>query len=56
MHLDLKTLSMLIVCMGVAWLMVATGVGKHVLEWRRRRHVCPSCGRSLDGDGCSCLD
>ena len=30
---------------GIGALMMLAGVGKHALEWRRRRRVCPSCGR-----------
>jgi hypothetical protein len=29
---------------GVAYLMVLSGVGKSLLDWKRRR-TCPSCGR-----------
>jgi formate dehydrogenase maturation protein FdhE len=34
-----------------AWLMMQAGLAKNALEWRRKRHVCPSCGRH---DGCNC--
>jgi len=34
-----------------AWLMMKAGLAKNVLEFKRRRFTCPSCGRS---DGCSC--
>lgn len=34
-----------------AWLMTKAALGKNALELKRRRHVCPSCGRH---DGCSC--
>ncbi len=30
--------------MGVGYLMVLSGVGKSMLDWKRRR-TCPSCGR-----------
>ena len=39
---------------GVAVLMLLAGVEKHALEWRRRRRICPSCGRRLDGWACGC--
>ena len=29
------------------------GVQKSALEWKRRRHICPSCGRDLRS-GCAC--
>jgi NADH pyrophosphatase NudC (nudix superfamily) len=35
-------------------LMALTGVGKHGLEWRQRRRICPSCGRELRGGFCRC--
>jgi hypothetical protein len=31
--------------MGIGWLMTRVGLAKHGLEERRRRRVCPSCGR-----------
>jgi hypothetical protein len=33
------------------WLMTKAGLSKNALELKRRRVVCPSCGRH---DGCSC--
>jgi hypothetical protein len=39
---------------GVGALMLLAGVQKHALEWRRRRRICPSCGRQLEGGACSC--
>jgi hypothetical protein len=38
--------------MGVAWTMVYSGVSKHALELKRRRRICPSCGRHIDGAVC----
>jgi hypothetical protein len=38
---------------GVGYLMTLAGVNKSALEWKRRRRVCPSCGRHLDGRVCS---
>jgi hypothetical protein len=37
---------------GAAFLMMVAGVQKRALEWRRRRRVCPSCGRRIDGPTC----
>jgi formate dehydrogenase maturation protein FdhE len=34
-----------------AWLMMKAGLAKNMLEPRRRRVACPSCGRH---DGCTC--
>lgn len=37
--------------MAAAWLMTKAGLAKNMLEPKRRRAVCPSCGRH---DGCRC--
>jgi formate dehydrogenase maturation protein FdhE len=37
--------------MAAAWLMTKAGLAKNMLEPKRRRVVCPSCGRH---DGCRC--
>lgn len=37
---------------GAAFLMTFAGVQKRALEWRRRRRVCPSCGRRIEGRTC----
>jgi hypothetical protein len=37
--------------MGVGYVMLYAGTTKNALEWKRKRHVCPSCGRH---DSCSC--
>jgi hypothetical protein len=36
---------------GAAWLMMKAGLAKNALELKRRRVICPSCGRQ---DGCTC--
>jgi hypothetical protein len=36
---------------GAAWLMMKAGLGKNMLELKRRRITCPSCGRQQP---CSC--
>jgi hypothetical protein len=37
---------------GVGWLMVELGVGKKLLERKRSRRICPSCGRDATTCGC----
>jgi hypothetical protein len=32
--------------------MVKAGLGKNALELRRRRRICPSCGRLISGRRC----
>ncbi len=39
---------------GVGFLMLVSGVQKSALEWKRRRRLCPSCGRQLERRVCSC--
>jgi hypothetical protein len=36
------------------FLMLLSGVQKSALEWRRRRRLCPSCGRQIEGRTCAC--
>jgi hypothetical protein len=38
----------------VGWFMLTAGLRKSALELRRRRRVCPSCGRELQAAGCGC--
>lgn len=44
----------LFVAAGVGAWMALAGVHKSALEWRKRRHRCPSCGRYVDGRTCGC--
>jgi len=39
---------------GVGLLMALAGVQKNALEWRRRRRICPACGRERRGHACAC--
>jgi hypothetical protein len=39
--------------LGIGWLMALAGLQKSALEWRRRRRVCPSCGREIQARVCS---
>ena len=38
--------------MAVGWTMTFSGLKKHMLELKRRKRTCPSCGRSIDGPVC----
>jgi hypothetical protein len=38
---------------GAGWLMLQSGVFKNMLERRRARRTCPSCGRYSHVCGCS---
>jgi hypothetical protein len=37
----------------IGYLMTFAGLQKNALEFRRRRRVCPSCGREIHGRTCS---
>ena len=51
-HLDAQIFALMALTTGVGWLMVESGVFKNLLERRRERRVCPSCGR--DANTCRC--
>jgi formate dehydrogenase maturation protein FdhE len=51
MTLDPHAALILTLASVAAWLMMQAGLAKNALEFRRKRHVCPSCGRQ---DDCSC--
>jgi hypothetical protein len=42
---------MIAIASAAAWLMMQAGLAKNVLELRRKRPACPSCGRH---DRCTC--
>jgi hypothetical protein len=39
--------------MAIGYTMFFTGLKKHALELKRRKRVCPSCGRIIAGRVCS---
>ena len=53
MHLDLHLVIAVITTLGAAWLMITAGLQKSALEHRKRRRVCPSCGREIQSRVCS---
>jgi hypothetical protein len=42
-----------VLTLGVGWVMAMAGVQKSALEWRRRRRICPSCGREIHARVCT---
>jgi hypothetical protein len=48
-----QTITLIFSTTGIGYLMVKAGLGKHALERRRRRRVCPSCGREIHGRVCN---
>ncbi len=55
MPADPHTAALFLSITGVGVLMAFSGVFKSVLEWRRPRRICPSCGRHVGSRGaCAC--
>jgi hypothetical protein len=48
----LAQLTSLVAVAAVGWTMVASGKTKRMLETKRRRRRCPSCGRTIEGRTC----
>jgi NADH pyrophosphatase NudC (nudix superfamily) len=53
MELDPNIAVVAVVTSGIGYLMVVTGIGKSMLEWRRPTRLCPGCGRTLTARVCS---
>ena len=53
MTLDPHIAMLTVLSLGVGWVMAIAGVQKSALEWRRRRRICPSCGREMDARVCA---
>ena len=53
MHLDPHVAIAAVTTLGAAWLMIVAGLQKSALERRRRRRVCPSCGREIQARVCA---
>jgi len=51
--LDPHVMSLAVATLGVGWLMAYAGLSKSALELKRRRRVCPSCGRRIEARVCS---
>jgi hypothetical protein len=52
-HPDPQILTLMALTSGAGWLMFEAGVFKHLLDRRRERRVCPSCGRYSQSCACS---
>ena len=53
MPLDPHALVICTATLGVGWLMTLAGLQKSALELKRRRRVCPSCGRHISARVCT---
>jgi hypothetical protein len=52
-HANPEIVLLMALTCGAGWLMIEAGIVKNLLERRRERRVCPSCGRQADSCGCS---
>jgi len=53
MRVDPHIATLAVLSLGVGWVMAIAGVQKSALEWRRRRRICPSCGREIHARFCT---
>ena len=53
MHLDTHVAIAVVATLGAGWLMMQAGLAKSALELRRKKRVCPSCGREIQADVCA---
>ena len=51
-HADPQIVMLMALTSGAGWLMLQSGVFKNMLERRRDRRMCPSCGRYNHTCGC----
>jgi hypothetical protein len=51
MHLNLQLVMLMALTTAIGWLMIESGVVKNMLDRRRDRRVCPSCGRDATSCG-----
>ena len=53
MHLDPHIAIGIATSLAAGWLMMVAGLQKSALEQRRRKRVCPSCGREIHARVCA---
>jgi hypothetical protein len=53
MTLDPQLVMVAALTMAVGYTMLVSGLAKQMLEPKRRRRVCPSCGREISGAVCN---
>jgi hypothetical protein len=57
MHLDPNIALLIPITCVIGYLMTVAGLNKSALELKRRRRVCPSCGRAIQARVCpSCTN
>ncbi len=52
MHLDPNIALLITITCGIGYLMTVAGLSKRALELKRRRRLCPSCGREIRARVC----
>jgi hypothetical protein len=50
--LDPQLSTLFALTMGIGYLMIQSGLQKSLLEWRKRKRHCPSCGRQTTVCAC----
>jgi formate dehydrogenase maturation protein FdhE len=53
MTLDPHLITIAVATLVVGWLMTIAGLQKSALELKKRRRICPSCGRQISSRVCS---
>jgi hypothetical protein len=53
MHLDPHVAIAAVSTLAAGWLMITAGLEKSALERRRRKRICPSCGREIQARVCA---
>ena len=53
MHLDPHVTIAAVSTLAAGWLMITAGLEKSALERRRRKRICPSCGRQIQARVCT---
>jgi NADH pyrophosphatase NudC (nudix superfamily) len=51
--IDPQTLNTIAFSTGIALMMVLSGLGKNMLEVKKKRRICPSCGHQIHGRVCN---
>ena len=51
--MTIQTMILLSSTTGIGFMMVLSGLQKNALEFKKRRRICPSCGREIRGRTCS---
>jgi hypothetical protein len=52
MTVDPQSLAFIALAMAIGYTMFFSGLKKHALELKRRKRICPSCGREIHGNVC----